>query len=206
MAQSEKIIELRQILAERFPALPRQTRTTLSTGIAGFDAALSGGLWKGAITELTAPLGSSGSASALSNIVLTAASENRWTALIDGSDSFAPATDLPRLLWVRCRRADEAMRAADLLLRDGNLPLVLLDLRLNSVSELRQIPSTSWYRFQRIVEQSGCAFLVVTRQSLVSSATAKLVLQSRFALDDLEENQPRLEVNLSRGSSHAAAN
>ncbi|MDP9291677.1 MAG: hypothetical protein M3O82_04865 [Verrucomicrobiota bacterium] len=206
MAQAEKIIELRQILSERFPEIPRTTRATLSTGIAEFDAALNGGLWKGAIAELTAPACSSGSASALRKILIAAAAENRWTALIDGADSFVPPADLPRVLWVRCHNGGEAMRAADLLLRDGNLPLVLLDLRLNSVTELRKIPSTSWYRFQRIVEQSGCAFLVVTRHSLVSSAAVKLVLQSRFSLDALEESEPRLEVHVARGLQQIVAN
>lgn len=206
MAQAEKIIELRQILSERFPEIPRKTRATLSTGIAEFDAALNGGLWKGAITELIAPACSCGSASALRKILLAAALENRWTALIDGADSFVPPGDLPRVLWVRCRNGGEAMRATDLLLRDGNLPLALLDLRLNPLAELRKIPSTSWYRFQRIVEQSGCAFLVVTRQSLVSSAAVKLVLQNRFTLDALEESEPRLEVNVVRGWQQIVAN
>ena len=48
-----RIIDLRKLLAERFPqkALPPANR--LVTGLSSFDAALDGGLTKGAITELT---------------------------------------------------------------------------------------------------------------------------------------------------------
>ena len=53
--------------------------------------------------------------------------ERRWSALIDGHDQFDPqsagSSALSGLLWIRCHTATEAMRSADLLLRDGNLPL-----------------------------------------------------------------------------------
>ena len=55
----------------------------------------------------------------------------QWMALIDGRDSFDPAgveaPVLSRLFWVRCQTAEEALKAADLLLRDRNFPLVVLD-------------------------------------------------------------------------------
>ena len=52
-------------------------------------------------------------------------------------------TVLSRLLWVRCRGAAEAMKAADLILRDGNLPLVLLDLAGNPPAQFWDIPATT---------------------------------------------------------------
>ena len=62
------------------------------------------------------------------------------------------------------------MQAADLLLRDGNFPLVFLDLMLNPLRELGKIPASNWYRFQRLVEPAPSAFLVVTPRSMISSA------------------------------------
>ena len=66
------------------------------------------------------------------------------------------------------------MQAADLLLRDGNFPLVILDLVLNPVEELRKIPPSNWYRLQRLVEPAPTAFLVLTPRSMISSAQWKL--------------------------------
>jgi hypothetical protein len=114
-------------------------------------------------------------------------------ALIDGSDSFDPwsfeRSSLPHLLWVRCRKTFEAIKAADFLLRDGNFPLVIVDLVLNTVEELRKIPQTSWYRLQRLVESTPSACLIMSRRSMVSSAQLKIVLQNSWRLKDLEQEK-----------------
>ena len=79
----------------------------------------------------------------------------------------------------------EAVKAADLLLRDGNFPLVILDLVLNAAEELRKIPQTTWYRLQRLVEPVPTALLVLTRDRIVSSTQRKLVLENSWTLEDL---------------------
>ncbi|HEX4667992.1 MAG TPA: hypothetical protein VH207_15480 [Chthoniobacterales bacterium] len=190
MARS-RIIDLRKLLAERFPETVRtSTAEALATGVANLDAALEGGLTKGAITELSSPSGTAGSASAVAALLSRTAAERDFVALIDGRDSFDPqsigAGPLPHLLWVRCAKATEAMQAADLLLRDGNFSLVILDLVLNPITELRRIPSSHWYRLQRLVESAPTAFLVVTPRSMVSSAQWKLVLENRWTLPQLD--------------------
>jgi hypothetical protein len=88
---------------------------------------------------------------------------------------------------VRCTKASEAVKAADLLLRDGNFPLVIVDLVLNGLDELRKIPQTSWYRLQRLVERISTACLVLTRQNLVSSAQLKIVLENSWTLESFEK-------------------
>jgi hypothetical protein len=112
--------------------------------------------------------------------------------LIDGSDSFDPGSSdnaaLRHLLWVRCRKVFDAIKAADLLLRDGNFPLVIVDLVLNTTEELRKIPQTSWYRLQRLVEAVPTACLVINRQSVVSSAQLKIVLENSWTLETLEKD------------------
>ncbi|HST30615.1 MAG TPA: hypothetical protein VLK27_07220, partial [Chthoniobacterales bacterium] len=83
------------------------------------------------------------------------------------------------------------VKAADLLLRDGNFPLVIVDLVLNSVDELRKIPQTSWYRLLRLAEAVPTACLIINRQSMVSSAQLKIVLENSWTLPDLEnQNAP----------------
>ena len=86
----------------------------------------------------------------------------------------------------------DAVKAADLLLRDGNFPLVVLDLVLNAADELRKIPQTSWYRLQRLVEPAPTAFLVLMRRSMISSAQTKLVLENNWQLADLRRRQQLL--------------
>ena len=89
---------------------------------------------------------------------------------------------------MRCVKVLEAIKAADLLLRDGNFPLVIVDLVLNPPQELRKIPQTSWYRLQRLVESSPTACLILSRQSMVSSAQLKIVLENCWRLENLEQD------------------
>lgn len=214
MAARSKIVDLRQLLAERFPQQHAPAQARLPTGLPVLDDAIGGGLPKSAITELTSPQLSAGSALLIYGM-LQAAHEGRYfIALIDGRDSFDPEPCgnalLRNLLWVRCTKTSEAVKAADLLLRDGNFPLVLLDLVLNAPEELRKIPQTSWYRFQRLVEPSPTAFLVLTRRSMISSAQLKLTLENTWCLKDLEQagNFTRLKVQVQRvhGSRQEEAN
>jgi hypothetical protein len=101
---------------------------------------------------------------------------------------------------VRCRKAAEAIKAADLLLRDGNFPLVIVDLILNPRDELRKIPQTSWYRLQRLVEAAPTACLVLTRQSMISSAQLKIVLENLWTLKTFahENALSQLRVHIQR--------
>src|SRR5207249_520246 len=131
MVNSSKIVDLRNFLADRFPAAPTPAGTRLTTGLSLLDRTIGGGFPKGAITELISPQPSAGSAS-LIHVLLQSAQRNRYfVALIDGSDSFDPCrldnSSLRHLLWVRCTKTLEAVKAADLLLRDGNFPLVIVD-------------------------------------------------------------------------------
>ncbi|HEY0369442.1 MAG TPA: hypothetical protein VGC85_07580 [Chthoniobacterales bacterium] len=193
MPASSKVVDLRNLLAERFPQPQISAQSRLATGIAALDEATNGGLPKGGITELTSPHPSSGSASIIARLLDRAHREQQFLALIDGRDSFDPQPlgneRLRNVLWVRCTKALEAVKAADLLLRDGNFPLVILDLVLNSADELRKIPQTSWYRLQRLAEPLTTAFLVLTRRSMISSAQVKLVLENNWRLADLQEDQ-----------------
>ena len=200
---ASSIIDLRRLLAERFPQTFAPAADRLKTGLPAIDTAL-GGLPKNAITELTSSNLSAGSALFLHVLLQNAHRDGFFVALVDGKDSFDPHTAgpavLPNLLWARCSHASQAVQAADLLLRDGNFPLVILDLVLNARDELRKIPQTHWYRLQRLVEAAPSAFLVLTRRSMISSAQLKLFLDNAWRLSDLEQPDltRRLKIQVER--------
>jgi hypothetical protein len=209
MAATGKIIDLRKLLAERFPHAPATTATQLGTGLFFLDECTGGGLLRGAITELICPRTSAGSASLIHAMVHAAHDDNYFLALIDGRDSFDPCgldnASLRHLLWVRCSKASEVIKAGDLLLRDGNFPLVIMDLVLNAPEELRKIPQTNWYRLQRIVELVPAACLVLTRYPMVASAQLKLVLENSWNLDSLEEERAIAELRFRVQRSYVRA-
>ena len=194
------IIELRQLLAERFPGLRTRGLSATKhafwpTGIPQLDKPLHGGLPKGALVEMVAEQHGSGSALLMTALLHRALGENKFTAVIDGQDSLDVTQlgeDLSRLLWVRCRSTAEALKAADLILRDGNLPLVLLDLVSNPAAQLRKIPATTWYRFQRLMEQTSAVCVVLVPRPMVAPAQVRVTLHSRFSLRALEREPQEL--------------
>jgi hypothetical protein len=139
---------------------------------------------------MSTPGEGAGCLTVLNAILRASAGEGRPVALIDGGDGFDPqpldGDVLGHLLWVRCRNTGEFLKAADLVLRDGNLPIVLLDLRGSGRGELRRIPSTTWHRFERIAGQSAVACVVATPWFLVSSAHYRVEVRGAFRVGDLD--------------------
>ena len=210
MAASRQIIVYpRNLLAERFQHPPAHAGGQISIPL--LARATDGGLRKGAITEIISPNTSAGSALLIHSLLQIAQRDRFFLALIDGRDSFdvqsVDASTLQHLLWVRCEKATEAIKAADFLLRDGNFPLVVLDLVLNTVEELRRIPATSWYRLQRLVEPAPTAFVVLSRHNMVASARTKIVLENRWTLPDLSRDNPgaQLHFKVRRAKTIASA-
>lgn len=115
--------------------------------------------------------------------------------LIDG-DSFDPCSFPPhacsRVLWVRCWNAATLMKAADLLIRDGNIPFVLLDGCHFPEREMRALPASNWWRLKQMAERNGCRVLVLSPFPLVPCATLRLSLSSGLTLADFD--RPREEL------------
>ena len=98
----------------------RAAPLTVSTGVSALDA-LTGGLPRGALSEIAGPA-SSGRTGVMLAALAGATRHQEVCALVDASDSFDPASaaaagvDLERLLWVRCsdmpRQKFGAARAA----------------------------------------------------------------------------------------------
>src|SRR3954462_2462838 len=84
MGPSSKLIDLRQLLAERFPQAVAPPAQCLVTGIPAIDDRVGGGLPKNAITELTAPNPSAGTALLIHALLQTAHRNgffSRWSTV-----------------------------------------------------------------------------------------------------------------------------
>lgn len=212
---ARNIVELRQLLAAKFPGVkmsadPRETiASRWPTGLAQIDSLLAGGLPKGGITELTSTGIASGTSLFLHALIERARENGEWIALIDASDSFDPtALDneiLSRLLWVRCAQAKDAIKSADLLLHDGTLSLVVLDLLFTPPAQLRKIPSSTWFRIHRILENTSTAFVVFSPVHMISNAAARLTLEKRFSLESLDHRRETLLAQIAASSAQPAA-
>lgn len=204
MRAAENLIELRRLLADKFPQAhaPRRPTTSpaLPTGLPQLDALLGGGWPKGKLSELVGAGEGSGSAQVIHALLHRVATDGRFLALDDGADSFdvdAVEPDvLARLLWVRCTKADEALQAADLLLRDRNFPVVAVDLKLNPAAQLRKIPSSVWHRFRRLQEQNGSTVVIVTPMPLVGGADCRVRVTGRLGIEAMTRPPAEMATRL----------
>ncbi len=185
-----EIDELRRELREKFPAahrpapLPEEPQTAFNLT---FE--------RGSINEVVSSQPNQGMALFISELLSQEC--DLPLALIDGRDSFDPGSHgnlkCRQLFWIRCREISQAIQCSDLLLRDGNLPLVLLDLHLTPARELKRLPMSTWHRLRNQAHESGTTLLALTPQPLLPSVKQRLTLTGNFSLDHLERQSPRLQ-------------
>lgn len=103
-AQIETILD--PVYGPPFAFHERRVAETVSCGIPEIDA-ITGGLPRGALTEIVGPA-SSGRTSLLISLLAKMTANDEVCALVDAQDSFDPRSaraagvELKRLLWVRC--------------------------------------------------------------------------------------------------------
>jgi hypothetical protein len=185
---SETVSALRSLLAARFPERSRKPHGGVPASVAPVDEALGGGLPAGRLTELVSAVPSGGGQTVLASLLAATQAARQRIALVDGSDAFAPeavpADMLRHLVWVRCSAPQQAFAVADILVRDGNYAVVVLDLRGCAERALRRTPASLWYRLQRAAECGSVAVLVQTQSPIVPAVPARLVLDRAIALAD----------------------
>ncbi len=200
MAAPEKLAKLRHLLAERFPTVPRTAGRVLRTGIAALDQA-TGGIPLSAITEIVCATPSCGGQLLLGQLLSATRATRTRVALIDSTDCFDPSSFpedlLAHLVWVRCATTAAALQAADVLARDANLGLVVLDLRRAPEADLRRIPGPQWYRLQRAVEPADLALVIETPRASVPSAQLRLLLTTAHETSALDRPREGLATKLS---------
>jgi len=176
---------------------------TVSTGVAPLDA-LTGGLPRGALSEITGPA-SSGRTSVMLSALAGATRRDETCALVDAGDSFDPASatsagvNLDLLLWVRCSennpfsqrrssrrtalgRLEQVLKITDLLLQGGGFGMVVLDLGDIPPENARRVPLTSWFRFRRTVEPTPTVLLVLEQEPCAKTCASLVVRLQRTAI------------------------
>ncbi len=198
-----------------------------SCGIPGIDSLR---LPRGELTEIVVEPPAAGCGLVVSALLEREIVAGNPVALVDAGDCFdvAELGDLPAaglLLWVRCRerrdarknraaagsnagkhssgRVATAIKVADLLLRDGNLATVLLDLQGCRQRELGAVVNSAWFRLRSLAAATAVRCLVFTPRPMVASARLRIDMGQRElsldALDDRREDiHPVLSVKVLR--------
>jgi recA bacterial DNA recombination protein len=187
ISKSEIESEVASRFATAFKLQEKPPVAVVSTGISEVDS-LTGGLPRGAITEIFGSA-SSGRTSFMISALAYATTHEEVCVLIDTNDTFDPLSaaeaglNLERLLWIRCAaNVEHAFKAADLLLQGGGFGIVVLDIGDVAGKDARRIISSWWYRFRRVVENTPTALLVIAEDSCVRSC-ASLALKMNRELD-----------------------
>ncbi len=186
----------------------RMAPQTVPIGITELDA-LTGGLPRGALSEITGQV-SSGRTGMMISALAAATQRQEVCALVDASDSFDPASSkaagvvLERLLWIRCsereplvtsdfarnarprrktlRRLEQVLKVTDLLLQSGGFGMVVLDMGNIPAESTRRVPLTSWFRFRRVVEPTSTVLLLVEQEACAKTCASLVVQLQRRAI------------------------
>jgi len=169
----------------------RPAPETVSTGIEEIDS-IAGGVPRGSLTKITGAA-SSGRTSLMLSILAESTARQEVCALVDAGNGFDPASaaqsevNLERLLWIRCgtslgpqknnsqKNLERALKVTDMLLQSGGFGIVAMDLGNIAEEWVRRIPLTSWFRFQRAVENTPTALLVLEAQAHAKSCASLII-------------------------------
>jgi len=172
-----RALELDPELASRLVTAQRleERRGHRGSGLPELDALLGGGWPRGALSEL-AGRRSSGRTSVMLAALARAARAGEATALVDTGGALDPraaeacGVPLPRLLWIRCP-AEQALKAADLVVAAGGFDVVALDLG----DERPRVPTAAWVRLKHGAERQGTSVLVATPARAVGAFAAAAI-------------------------------
>jgi len=201
------IAALRSLVAAWTPAPVARSTDGVATGVPAIDGALGGGLPRGRVTELVSAVPGSGGELVFEALLESTRAARLRVALIDAADGFAPknhrANLLRHLVWVRARSLPEALGCADVLVRDGNYAVMVLDVRGVPARVLRQQSSGVWHRLRLAAEQNPGAVLVQSAAGFFPAVPWRLVLRTSAHLGELRrtraERAVALAVEVERG-------
>ena len=172
----EDLLKARRLQADEPPLRGEDYRLRpLATGVAALDPILAGGFPRGEQSEIHGPP-SSGRTGVLLALLAHTTRAGALAALVDPLDRLDPGSaaaagvDLERLLWLRGPRGGgeepqakalgAATAAVATLVGSGLFDVVALDLA-GADGARRRLPSTTWLRLQRLVEDTKTALVLV---------------------------------------------
>jgi len=184
-------------LANRIPGAltmrPMTAPETIPIGIGELDQQ-SVAIPRGCLTEVCGS-SSSGRTTLLLSLIREVTQKGECCALVDTSSAFDPhsalanGVHLGRLLCVRCAAPhpklnpiEKALRASYCIISAGGFGLVVLDLADIETYRAQRIPLATWYRFQRAVESTSAAFVVMEKQPFAKScASLVITLETQYS-------------------------
>lgn len=161
----------------------RRTPEVFPTGITAIDRE-TGGIPKGALTQVCAPPGvTSGRTTLLLSLLAQVTGKEQFCAVVDAGDCFDPESAdavgvcLSRLLWVRCvqhgmKAVEQAFKSADILIQNGGFGVIAIDLGNVDEKLVKKIPLTTWFRFARVMEAMPTALVILLPYSAAQSCAA----------------------------------
>jgi recombination protein RecA len=179
-AQLESLLrdkKLDRTLSTALPPLVQAPDRLVSSGMDVVDAALSGGIPRGQISELVGAA-SSGRTTTMCRLLASATMAGELVAVVDALDRFDPVSAaeqgvvLDRLLWIRSdgdQAVPRALKALNLVLSAGGFGLVVFDVGGVPARTLRQLPFTTWLRVQRVIEASDTACVLLSDMPIARS-------------------------------------
>lgn len=180
------VADLRSLIATRFPSRARAATGVFATGVRALDDALGGGLPAGRLTEVVSEQPGTGGQTIIAQLLAATRKARLRIALVDGGDGFAPndvpADHLRHLVWVRGRGVSDMLVAADMLVRDGNYGVVVIDTRGIAERALLRTPATTWHRLRHACEGGTVATLVCSTTGIVPAVPWRLRLQQPVPL------------------------
>ncbi|MFT4176767.1 MAG: hypothetical protein QM627_08920 [Luteolibacter sp.] len=121
--------------------------------------------------------------------------------LIDGGDRFDPASyaasACSKLLWVRCHTPSEVLKTVDLLIRDRNIPTLVMDLTSLGIKACRSIPASAWWRLRQLVNGSDVRLVVLCPEPVIPCAGVRVSLSAGLTLSDFDHFRSELFSRLS---------
>ncbi len=164
-----------------------RTRARRTTGVPALDGPLAGGWPQGKVAELCGSL-SAGRTSVAMATAAVATARGELVAWLDAPNAFDPASasaagvDLGRVLWVRPRTVEEAVRAAELLLELCGFTVVVLDVTAVAAPARRRESERKGalrLRLARAVERAGAVALVLAERPWVGTLAGVTVALGR---------------------------
>ena len=198
-----------------------RARPRLTSGVAALDTLLGGGWPQGKVGELAGPDSSGRSGVAIATVA-AATVRDEVVAWLDAADALDPASvaavgvDLRRVLWVRPRGVEEAVRAAELVLEVGGFTVVVLDFG-SGVSSAQgrgdKGRGALRLRLARAVERAGAVALVLAERPWVGTLAGVTVVLGRGGVrwGEGADGEPRwlagiaLEAHVERGGIERGA-
>jgi recombination protein RecA len=197
--RSGRLIELPSGVVPASRLEVRAPAATAPTGISEIDA-LTGGLPRGALTEIFGPA-SSGRTSLLLSALAQATHRQEICALVDASDAFHPefaaaaGVDLTRLLWVRC---EEQFRVSSFKFQNPSPHRNLQLETRNSSPKPETRNSKLWSkRLEQVLkstdlllQSSGFGLVIVDLADVPPQSARRVPLTSWFRFRRAVENTP----------------